>query len=83
MANQTPVDPVEAELQAILQPVRPSRKFVQTVRKRIHFTPPVSLAVKPPETRRYLMILGGVLSMSLLLVTLGRAVFYLVNRSRA
>jgi hypothetical protein len=85
MASLKPAETAESfeeELQAILRPVRPSRKFVQTVRQRIHFTPPVRLAVKPPESRRYLLILGGVLSVSLLLITTVRAVFYLVNRSR-
>jgi hypothetical protein len=79
----TNFDPVEAELQAALKPIRPSNKFVQTVRKRIHFTPPVLLANKPPQAQHFLLVLGGVLSVSLLLITGVRAIFYLVNRSRA
>jgi hypothetical protein len=76
-------DPVEAQLQSILRPIHPSRKFVQTVRKRIQFTPSVRLAAKPLETRHFLLVLGGVLSASLLIITVVRAIFYLVNRSRA
>lgn len=76
-------DPMEAQLQDLLRPIQPSQKFVQTVRQRIRFSPPVSLAQKPPQVRRFLVILGGVLSVSLLLITGVRAIFYLVNRTRA
>lgn len=86
MATQHAADsfgPVEAQLQDLLRPIQPSQKFVQTIRQRIRFSPRVSLAGKPPQTRRFLVILGGVLSASLLLITAARAIFYLVNRSRA
>ncbi len=73
---------MEAQLQDLLRPVQPSPKFVQTIRQRIHFSPRVSLSEKSPKVRRFLMILGGVLSASLLLITAVRAIFYLVNRSR-
>lgn len=86
MAMQRMADsfgPMEAQLQDILRPIQPSQKFVQTIRQRIQFSPRVSLADKSPEVRRFLLILGGVLSASLLLITGVRAIFYLVNRSRA
>ncbi len=73
---------MESQLQELLRPIQPSQKFVQTIRQRIQFLPRVSLAEKPPEVRRFLLILGGVLSVSLLLITGVRAIFYLVNRSR-
>ncbi|PWH12776.1 MAG: hypothetical protein DDG60_11680 [Anaerolineae bacterium] len=76
-------DPIELKLQELLRPVRPSQTFVQTVRKRIQVTPSIRLQQKSPQVRRYLMILGGVLSASLLLITGVRAIFYLVNRSKA
>jgi len=76
-------DPMEAKLQALLRPIRPSQKFVQTVRRRIHFSPSVKLAEKSPQTRHFLLVLGGVLSASLLIITVVRAIFYLTNRSRA
>lgn len=86
MAMQSAADsfsPMEAQLQDLLRPIQPSRKFVQAVRQRIRFSPRASLADTPPEARRFLVILGGVLSVSLLLITGARAIFYLVNRSRA
>lgn len=86
MAMQRAADsfgPMEAQLQDILRPIQPSQKFVQTIRQRIRLSPRISLAEKSPEVRRYLVIVGGVLSISLLLITGVRAIFYLVNRSRA
>ncbi len=86
MAMQHAADsfsPMEAQLQDLLRPIQPSQKFVQTIRQRIRFSPRVSLAEKSPKVRRFLVILGGVLSASLLLITAVRAIFYLVNRSRA
>ncbi len=86
MAMQRAADsfgPMEAQLQDILRPIQPSQKFVQTIRQRIRFSPRASLADKSPQVRRFLVILGGVLSLSLLLITGVRAIFYLVNRSRA
>ncbi len=74
---------MEAQLQDLLRPIQPSQKFVQTIRQRIRFSPRASLAEKSPKARRFLMILGGVLSASLLLITAVRAIFYLLNRSRA
>ena len=49
-------DPMEAKLQDILRPIRPSKKFVQTVRQRIHFSPSVKLADKSPQTRHFLLV---------------------------
>lgn len=86
MAMQSAADsfgPMESQLQDLLRPIQPSQKFVQTVRQRIRFSPRVRLADKSPKVRRFLVILGGVLSVSLLLITGVRAIFYLVNRSRA
>jgi len=83
MANPDSFTPMEAQLENLLRPIRPSKKFAQTVRQRIHFSPSVKLADKSPQTRHILLVLGGVLSASLLIITLVRAVFYLTNRSRA
>lgn len=77
------IAPMEAELEALLRPIRPSRNFVQTVHKRIKFEPATFITNKTPEARRFLLILGGVLSASLLVITTVRAIFYLVNRQKA
>ena len=76
------LNPFEDKLQAVLHPVQPSRQYVQTLRQRIHFKAPVEIAqdITPPPT--LLFVLGGVLSVSLLILTAVRAIFYLTNRTK-
>lgn len=76
-------NPVEAELAALLHPVHPSARLVQTMRERIKFKPPVEVARQLENQPSVLLVLGGVLSVSLLLITVARAFFYLANRSKA
>jgi hypothetical protein len=76
-------NPVEAELAALLHPVHPSARLVRTMRERIKFKPPIEVARQFETPPSLLMILGGVLSASLLILTVARAFFYLANRSKA
>jgi hypothetical protein len=77
-----PVD-MEARLEKAFRPVRPSRKFVQTVRDRIrHLAPSVVVASRLDETPRLLLVIGGVISAALLLAASLRAVFYVLNKSK-
>jgi hypothetical protein len=80
----TDFNPVEAELEAAFHPVRPSTKFVQTVRRRINLKPTVEVAQRlaDPPTLLLILVLGGVLSVSLLIITAVRAIFYLTNRTK-
>ncbi|MEI6290802.1 MAG: hypothetical protein WCP19_10245 [Chloroflexota bacterium] len=83
MANNSgELNPFEEKLQAALQPVQPSMKYVQTIRKRIHFKAPIEMAQRFTRPPSILMILGGVLSVSLLIITTARALFYMTNRSK-
>ncbi|NTW99807.1 MAG: hypothetical protein HGB35_07765 [Geobacteraceae bacterium] len=76
------LNPFEARLEAALRPVHPSNNYVQSVRQRINFKAPVEVAQRLSSQPSLLLILGGVLSVSLLIITTARAVFYLVNRSK-
>ena len=78
----TDFNPVEAELEAAFHPVRPSTKFIQTVRHRINIKPTVEVAQRLTDPPTLLLILGGVLSVSLLIITAVRAIFYLTNRTK-
>lgn len=83
MSKKTPdFNPVEAELQAAFHPVHPSARLVQTMRQRINFHPPLEVTQRLNDQPSLLMILGGVLSFSLVLITVVRALFYLTNRSK-
>ena len=72
---------VESRLEMVFRPVRPSRKFIQKVRGRIHLAPSVVVAERLNDTPRLLLLIGGLLSVSLLAATLLRAVFYMINKS--
>jgi hypothetical protein len=72
----------EAQLQDAMHPVRPSRSFVTTMRKRIKIRPAVEMAQRLSDQPSLLLILGGVLSVSLLIITLARGIFYLTNRTK-
>jgi hypothetical protein len=73
---------VESRLEKIFQPVHPSRKFVQKVRGRIYLAAPsVVVAQRLNNMPRFLLALGAVFSVSLLLISGARALFYLTRRS--
>jgi anthranilate phosphoribosyltransferase len=84
MAAKKVIDfnPVEAELEAAFHPIHPSTKFVQIVRNRVNFKPSVEVAGRLADPPSLLLILGGVLSVSLLMITAVRAIFYLTSRSK-
>lgn len=83
MTHQTnDFNPFEARLEAAFRPVRPSSKYVQAIRQRINFKAPVEVAQRLADPPSLLLILGGVLSVSLLIITVIRAIFYLTNRSK-
>jgi hypothetical protein len=81
-AKKIDFNPFEARLEAALHPVQPSQKFVQSMRKRIAFKAPVEVSRRLNDPPSLLLILGGVLSASLLLITAARAIFYLTNRAK-
>ncbi len=76
------LNPMEAELKAAFRPIHPSAGFVQTVRHRIDFEPSVEVTQRLADPPSILLILGGVLSVSLLIITAVRAIFYLTNRAK-
>ena len=78
-----PLNEVESRLAKAFRPVQPSHKFVQTVRSRIQFAPSVTIANRLQDTRRLVLVIGGVLTASLLIATGVRAIFYLINKSRS
>jgi hypothetical protein len=78
-----PINEVENRLNRAFQRVQPSRKFVQTVRSRINFSPSITIADRLQDSRRFIFAVGGVLTAGLLIATGVRAIFYLVYRWRS
>lgn len=74
---------MEAQLAAALRAVRPSGEFVQTVRQKMSSRPAVQIAAGRPASHNLLVILGGTLFASLLILTLARAVFYFLRRAKS
>jgi hypothetical protein len=77
------IQSVEANLSQALQRVRPSRDFVETIGRRIRSTAPKADLNRPRDRESLFLVVGGVLSASLLILTLARGIFYLLNRSKA
>ena len=78
-----PID-MEARLERAFRPVRPSQTFVRTVRGRIgRLAPPVVVVSHLDDSSHFLLLVGGIISATLLLVAGVRALFYIVNKSKA
>jgi hypothetical protein len=81
--SDKPVTQIESRLEQAFERVTPSSAFVNTVRKRIQNPRPQVLVEKFSYKRRTaLLALGGVLSASLLILTLARIAYYLIGRSK-
>jgi hypothetical protein len=80
---QNEQDRFENRLAQTFQRVQPSPAFLNTVRGHIQMrTPQVMVAQMSRKRREILITLGGVLSASLLILTLARVAYYLLGRSK-
>ncbi|MDX9990976.1 MAG: hypothetical protein RBS68_02900 [Anaerolineales bacterium] len=84
MKNEHEQARIESHLAQAFQRVTPSRAFVDTVRGRIHNRGPEVVVYRPfsHQQKEVLLTLGGVLSASLLILTLARVFYYLLGRSK-
>jgi len=71
---------LEGKLSRVFQPVAPSERFVDHVRSRISIASPRIVVQRLNDTQYILVVLGGVLSMLLLIITGTRALYYLFAR---
>jgi hypothetical protein len=71
---------LEARLAGTLKPVQPSRDVVQRLRERLRFPAREEIVSQLGDWKRMFLVLGGVMSGLLLVITLARAFFYLVGR---
>ncbi len=74
------LDMLEAQLAGTLRPVRPSQALVSRLRGRIRFPQGGQIARRLNDWNSLFYALGGVLSGMLLLITVARALYYLVGR---
>jgi len=71
---------LEAHLAGTLKPVAPSKEIVQRVNLRIQMPNREKVTMYLPDWTRLFLVFGGVISGTLLFITLARALYYLAGR---
>jgi hypothetical protein len=71
---------IEERLAGTLKPIRPSRDVVQRLRERIRFPAREEITVRLADWKRMFLVFGSVMSGLLVVITVARALFYLVGR---
>jgi hypothetical protein len=80
MSEDDQINALEAHLAGVLKPVRPPGDVIHRLRERIHFPQPQELASHFRDWKKMFLVFGGVMSGLLVIVTVARALFYLVGR---
>jgi hypothetical protein len=71
---------LEEHLAVTLRPVTPPREVVQRLRERIRFPQPEEIVSRFRDWQRMFVVFGGVMSGMLVIITVARALYYLVGR---
>jgi hypothetical protein len=71
---------LEAHLAGTLRPVIPPMEVVQRLRERIRFPQPEEIVSRFQDWQRMFVVFGGVMSGMLVIITIARALYYLVGR---
>ncbi len=75
------IDALEAHLAGILRPVTPPLDVVQRLRERVQALPAQEIVSRlRGDWQRMFVVLGGVISGMLVMITVARALYYLVGR---
>lgn len=77
------LESLEAHLAGALRPVAPPKNFVQRLSRRVHIPEGQVIVNRLREWKRLLLAFGSVMSGMLLVITLARALYYMVGRRRA
>lgn len=64
----------------MLRPVSPSRELIQRLRSRIRIPQRSEIVVRLRDWQTLMIVLGGVISGALVVLTVARALFHLVGR---
>ena len=79
-STEAPLDAIESHLAGTLKPVAPSKAFVQRLRARVQLPPRSELAFRFGDWRRWFFVFGGVISGTLVIITVARAMFHLFGK---
>jgi len=80
MLSEDQVLALEAHLAGTLKPVSPPIEVVQRLRDRIRFPQPEEIASRFRDWQRMFVVFGGVMSGMLVIITIARALYYMVGR---
>ena len=80
LLSEDQVIALEAHLAGALRPVSPPLEVVQRLRERIHFPQPEEIASRFRDWQRMFVVFGGVMSGMLVIITVARALYYMVGR---
>ena len=80
MLSEDQLMALEAHLAGTLKPVTPPLDVVQRLRERIRFPQPEEIASRFRDWQRMFVVLGSVMSGMLVIITVARALYYLVGR---
>jgi len=74
------IETLEAHLAGTLRPVSPPKDFVQQLRDRIHLPKREVIVSRLRDWNRLFLVFGSVMSGMLIIITVARALYYLVGR---
>lgn len=74
------LESLEAHLAGTLQPVTPPKDFVQRLRDHVHLPKREVLVSRLRDWTRLLLVFGSVMSGMLIVITVARALYYMVGR---
>jgi len=78
--NEETFRDIEAHLAGTLRPVHPSGELIQQLRDRLRFPDRAEIVLRISDWKRMMLVLGGVMSGMLLIITIARALFHLFGR---
>ncbi len=78
--NPEQLDDIEGRLAGTLRRVAPPTEFVQRLRGHIHLPERSTIVVRLQDWERLVMVFGGVLSGTVVILTVARAMYHLFGR---
>jgi hypothetical protein len=78
--SEEQLDAIEAHLAGTLKPVAPPRDLVQRLRGRIHLPERREIVDRLSDWRKLALVFSGVLSGTLIIITVARAMYHLFGR---
>lgn len=78
--SEAQVSALEAHLAGTLRPVTPPIDVVQRLRERVRFPQSEQIVSRLRDWQTMFLVLGGVMSGLLVVITIARALYYLVAR---